>query len=323
MLRDTTQRSMAATTLLAFDIGGTRIKAGVLREGTLLTFETITLPDRATSSDLLTCIRSLGTQLMAQHDVAAIGIAIRGIVDAQAGTVMEVNGPLSTMIGQPLATMIAAILQRPTSIENDARMYALGELLDGAGQGCQNLLCLTLGTGVGCSVALNGRMLRGERGVGGILGGHMTIQADGPQCSCGNRGCLEAYIGSEALQAEVRAVLMTEQETLLRKGSGTPQDLFIATESGDALAQQIVQRFITYLGAGIVSLIHVYDPDRVVIGGGIAHATAQFLPEVQAYVDTHAWTLPRRRVQLVPALLGDAAALFGLAAWLRNPSFCY
>lgn len=309
--------------LLAFDVGGTRIKAGVLHEGKLLTFETRMLPDQATSSDLLACIRACGMQLMARYDITAIGIAIRGIVDSRAGTVVEINGPLSTMLGQPLAAMIASTLQRPTSIENDARMYALGELLYGAGQNCQNLLCLTLGTGVGCGVALNGHMLRGERGVAGILGGHMTIQTDGPQCSCGNRGCLEVYIGTEALQAQMHAALMTGQETLLREGAGTLQDLFIAAKGGDALAQQIVQRFISYLGAGIVSLIHVYDPDRVVLGGGIAHASAQFLPAVQAYVNSHAWTIPRQRIQLVPALLGDTAALFGLAAWLENPSLCY
>ena len=308
--------------LLAFDVGGTRLKAGVLHEGKLLAFETTTLPDHASSSDLLACMRVIGMQFMAQYDIVAIGIAIRGIVDSHAGTVVEVNGPLSTMLGQPLAALIASTLHRPTSLENDARMYALGELLYGAGQGCQNLLCLTLGTGVGCGVALNGRMLRGERGVAGILGGHVTIQTDGVLCSCGNKGCLEAYIGTEALQAEMRAALLTGQETLLHNASGTPQNLFAAAANGDALAQQIVRRFTISLGAGIVSLIHVYDPDRVLIGGGIAHAAAHFLPAVQAYVDTHAWTIPRQRVQLVPALLGDAAALFGLAAWLENPSLC-
>jgi glucokinase len=165
--------------------------------------------------------------------------------------------------------------------------------------------------------------LRGARGLRGILGGHITIQANGPSCTCGNRGCLEALIGAAALRRTVQEALLAEPSSLLRAGVGDPQHLFEAKAAGDPLAQALVTRFTGQLGAGIVSMIHTYDPDVVILGGGITHASAHFLTQVQAYVDEHAWTLPRKRVKVLLAQLGDAAALFGIAALIGAPTLLH
>ena len=276
--------AMPMPAVLAFDLGGTRIKAGIIRGATVSSLLIEATNDGRDSADVLAGLLRLGRRLGDEHDVAAVGLSVKGIVDAQRGVILDVKERLAGLIGRPLAVIVARELGRPVVIENDARMYALGEWRHGAGRGRDNMVCLTLGTGVGSGVIVGGHLLRGPRGVGGILAGHVAVQIDGPVCTCGNVGCLEA------------------------------QRIFEAAAAGDAPAQALAQRFATYLGAGIVTAIHAYDPDVVVLGGGVMHSFAPFLPDVQAYVDAHAWTVPRGRVRVVPAALGDAAALIGVAA---------
>lgn len=310
--------SSSSSAIVAFDIGGTRIKAGIVRDASVSSFTTVAMDECRVMGGPLACVIQLGRRLIENCPVSAVGISMRGIVDPRSGVLLDVNPPLTELIDQPLAAIIAEALGCPAYIENDARMYALGELVHGAGGGYQNLVCLTLGTGIGCGVALEGRVLRGSRGVGGILGGHITVQADGPLCSCGNRGCLETFIGTRALKQAIEQALATDRPSLLRDGPADPRHLFAAAAMGDDLALEIVRCFTTLLGAGIVSMIHTYDPDIVIIGGGIAAASTQFLPDVQRYVDTHAWTLPRKRVRVSPALLGDNAALIGITALVKG-----
>jgi glucokinase len=198
-------------------------------------------------------------------------------------------------------------------------MYTLGEMLYGAGKQVENLLCLTLGTGIGSAVALRRRVLRGPRGVTGILGGHITVQVDGPRCTCGNIGCLEAFIGTAPLLNKAAEIYRAAHQVFPEaEGAMTPQSIFAAALSGDQVARQVVDYFTRYLRAGIVSLIHVYDPDLVVLGGGIAGSAQQIVPAVQRYIDQHTWALARGRVRVVQAQLGDAAALVGVAALARG-----
>ncbi|MBE3561503.1 MAG: ROK family protein, partial [Ktedonobacteraceae bacterium] len=140
------------------------------------------------------------------------------------------------------------------------------------------------------------------------------------RCECGNIGCLEALIGTHALQQSWYDLKSTERSTMLTTSTPTPQQIFEAAAAGEPLATAVVQRFARYLGAGIVTMIHAYDPDVVVLGGGIMHSYKQFLPPVQAYVNEHAWTIPRGRVRIVPAALGDAAALIGIAVLACQPA---
>jgi glucokinase len=167
-------------------------------------------------------------------------------------------------------------------------------------------------------VILDGRPLQSGHGTAGILGGHVIVQVGGRPCTCGGEGCLEAYIGTEGILQTAREAMDLGGSPALRQETLTPKAVFDAAAAGDGAAQDVVQQFATYLGAGIVTLIHVFDPDVVVVGGGIAHASSLFLPEVQTYVDSHAWTLPRARVRILPAVLGDAAALVGAAELARG-----
>jgi glucokinase len=310
--------SSSSRPVAAFDIGGTRIKAGLVHDTTVSSLQAWTFDAYSSAEETLALLTSIGRNLLTQQEVSAIGVCIRGIVDARSGVLLDVNGPLSNLIGQPLAQLFAEAFGSPTSVENDARMYGLGELLYGAGQGSQNMVCLTLGTGIGSSVAIGGRVLRGPRGVSGILSGHMTIQAGGPRCTCGNVGCLEALIGTPALVEKARSVLLIDDSSVLHNQPLTPQHIFDAAANGDAAAQEVVHYFAENLAAGIVSMIHAYDPEVVVLGGGLARSTPLFLPTISAYIQEHAWTIPRGRVRIVPALLGDMASLIGVAELTRH-----
>lgn len=299
--------------VLAADVGGTRIKAGIVRGGRVTNLVVQTTHGLSDGPGLAQRLVWLCRELASQESIEAIALCLKGIVDPSAGALVAVNEDLAELVGVSLRDMVQGELGLTTFVENDARMYALGELIHGSGRHAQNLVCVTLGTGVGTSVVIARRLLRGERGVLGILSGHLTVDIDGPTCTCGNRGCLEASLGTCGLGRQVRWALATGRASALRDEPTDAEHVFRAARSGDELACELVADFNRRLGAGIVTMIHAYDPDLVVLGGGVLNASEQILPPVQAYVDGHAWTIPRRRVQVVPASLGDTAALVGLA----------
>jgi glucokinase len=302
-------------TVLAFDVGGTRIKAGIVRGGETLAFHSELLNRQESAADFVRTISRIGNRLREQYLIQAVGVSLKGIIDSQQGVVLEIKEVLTDLIGQPLAAQLHNLFMVPVVIENDARMYTLGELLYGAGRPAQNMLCLTLGTGIGCGVAINRRILRGTSGLAGILGGHLSVEADGPLCNCGNLGCLEAFIGTTAFIEEARRQITQQpQSQLANIPTLTPDTIFQTAAAGDELALKLIQRFTHYLSVGVVSLIHAYGPDLVVIGGGIMKASTQILPDVQRYVARHTWALLGQHVKVSEAALGDTAALLGVSA---------
>lgn len=317
MLRVRNETLPDSAEILAFDVGGTRVKAGIVRGTEVLELHVELLPVQKDAASVIDALVRLGRQIQEGHTVQAIGVSMKGIIDPQKGTILDVNESLSDLIGLPFAQNLAQAFQLPVFAENDARMYTAGEMLYGAGRRVENLLCLTLGTGIGCGVALQRRVLRGGRGLFGIIGGHITVQIDGPRCTCGNIGCLEAFIGTAPLLRKAAELYTTSNKPLPEKEGWTPQHIFTAA-AGDPVADEVIAYFARYLSAGVVSLIHAYDPDIVVLGGGIAGSFQQFLPAVQEYVDEHTWTYPRGGIQIKTAELGDTAALVGVAALARG-----
>ncbi|MFL5963407.1 MAG: ROK family protein [Gaiellaceae bacterium] len=299
-------------TVLVFDVGGTRLKAGLVGPDGIRP-KAVVPTDVSSADALIEQIVALGGQLLHGKRPSAVGVGIKGIVDPRHGNVVEVNGPLDHLSGVPLAGWLANIFGVPVCVENDARMYALGELHHGAGRGVENLVCLTLGTGIGVGVVTEGRLLRGGRGALGALAGHITVDVDGPPCTCGSVGCLEALIGSHGLIADARARACDHPGSRLATEVLDPEAIFSAAADGDAAALATVERFTHVLACGVVSLIHVYDPDLFVLGGGLAASAPQFLEQVQQFVDEHAWTQPKGRVRLALSTLGDTAALLGAA----------
>jgi glucokinase len=301
-------------TVLAFDIGGSRVKAALVAGGSVVS-DVVTADSKCEedADDLLARVVALGRELTTSTRAEAVGVSIRGVVDTQAGALVDVNPPLVSLIGRPLRDDLAREFGAPVVLENDARMQALGEMRYGVAQSAENLVCVTLGTGVGTGVVVRRRLLRGPRGVWGILSGHFTVDVDGVLCGCGNIGCLETLIGAEAFTAGVAAALHGGQHSLLCEDGLSPEAIFLAAAASDAVAERAVARFTQVLGCGVVTMVHAYDPEVVVIGGGLSGSAEYFLPQLRAYVNEHAWTQPKGRVQVEVSQLGERAALLGAA----------
>jgi glucokinase len=207
----------------------------------------------------------------------------------------------------------------PLVIDNDARMALIGEWQYGAGRGCDNLAVITLGTGLGASVAIEGRVLRGVHGQAGILGGHLTVRYGGRPCVCGNVGCSEAEASTWMLEKLAREREDFAASPLSREPVVDYAAAFRLAAEGDACAQALTAHSLQVWSVTAVNLIHAYDPEKVVLCGGIMASASVIVPAVQAYVERHAHT-PWGRVEVVASALGDEAALLACEwLWQEEP----
>jgi glucokinase len=218
--------------------------------------------------------------------------------------------------GFPLADVVAAAIGVPVFLENDVNAMAYGEWRCGAGRGTRHLVCLTLGTGVGGGLVLDGRLYRGARGAAAELG-HMTIDHHGARCTCPNVGCLERHLGAAYIIERARERLAGDPRasTLREVGEDdlSPATLSAAASAGDALAADILDETGELLGHGIVSLVNLFNPERVVIGGGVSQAGDRLLEPVRRIVKRHAMSVQRDTAEIVLAALGNDAAVVGAA----------
>jgi glucokinase len=309
---------------IGFDIGGSRVKLGVLTEAGHLRDAATRRIGPATSVDALTeTLERETARLLARHgraECSGVGIGLPGIIEAGFGA-RHLPGKLPGLEGHPLRQNLEARLGLPATCINDGAAATLGEWRYGAGVGAQDLVMLTLGTGVGSGVVMNGRLLVNRHlGTGGGVG-HFTLEVGGRRCLCGNRGCSETRVSAEAIAAAAadhlrRGVSSSLAEAFRRDPASVGfSALVAAARDGDTLSRELMAGFARDLGATIVSAIAAYNPDMVIIGGGMAAAGEAYLPEVQAHVDAHAWIYPpTRRVEVRTATFGEYSGVVGAAA---------
>ncbi len=297
------------------DTGGTRIKLALMRDRSILGQESFParsneglapqLPRIAQGLDSL--CRAAGID---RGECAALAMAFPSLIEAETGRVLVAYGKYADAPQLDLPRWSRETLGLPLLIENDARMALLGEWQAGAGRGSDDLVMVTLGTGVGTAALMEGIVVRGRHGQAGVLGGHLTVQQNGRQCTCGNWGCPEAEASTSVLPALV-AESRENSESELRRSPGVDfSSVFRLARAGDACAVSLKARAIEIWSSLIVNLIHAYDPERVIVGGGIMAGEAEFFPELARRVLARAHT-PWGRVAIVRSELGDAAALFG------------
>ncbi|MCK4412144.1 MAG: ROK family protein [Candidatus Eisenbacteria sp.] len=303
---------------LGIDIGGTAIKAGLLtREGELVAeteFPTpVALPPAKAIDGLA---RDLG-RFVAGRSVAAVGIGCAGLVSSREG-VVHLSPNLPRWRDAPLGPLIAGKLGLPVFVLNDANAFALAEARAGAGRGASPVVALTLGTGVGGALVIGGRLASGFHGFGGEVG-HMSIDRNGPPCPCGNRGCLELFVGRRGLMADFfDQVAWRSGEPAYDSVGGdrdalTPKMLCAAAQRGDPAARLAFARAGEALGIGLVNLSNLLDPERFVIGGGIAQAGELLLGSARAILRERAIIGPERVASLRAAALGLGAGVIGAA----------
>lgn len=317
---------------LGIDLGGTSI--GVL----LLDFRKIEEADHgvlamkqcptrwfdgyeAVADDMMTlCLSCLQEADIEKERVAYVGIGSPGVIDSENGRILFTSN--LKFENAPMAHALQERLGLPVSLANDANAAALGEARLGAAKGCNHAAVITLGTGVGGGVIVDGKILVGFNGGGGELG-HHVIDAQGRVCSCGRRGCWEEYSSAHGMLQTAKEVLLDYpasllwQETDERGRVRDCRDIFAAYDRGDPAAKQILKRFTEMLGVGVVNLVNLFQPEILAIGGGLGARCELYLPYLenllQREVYAYQWMKPTR---LVAATLGNDAGLFGAALLL-------
>lgn len=307
------------------DFGGTNVKAGLVSPAgrvvatRILSSRAIGRPARfveGLGEAVEALARSVGSR---PRQLAGVGVGAPGLVDVERGVVHSlVNVPGWHRV--PLRRLLERRLGCRCAVDNDANLVALGEFTFGAGRGAQCLVCLTLGTGVGGGLIVNGALHRGASGAAGEAG-HMVIDPRGPRCACGARGCLEAHVGTAALLRMGRRAIRRRAgplRMLVRQAGGrlTPALLSQAARRGDAAARRIWVEFGRFLGMGLGSLVNLLNPDRIVLGGGVAGAWPLFYPTLIRTVRAQAFDTSARAVRMVRARLGGHAGIVGAAVLL-------
>jgi glucokinase len=293
----------AATRHLGLDLGGTNIKWVVVEHdrqawNTLGRDQTHT-PAEGGPVAVVARLASLGAEAIDRYPgVVSVGIGVPGLYDPQAGTTRFLVNVPGDWAGRPVAMPVGNALGLPAALINDARAFGLAELRLGAGRGARSMVGLTLGTGIGGVIAIDGRVHLGHDGTAGELG-HQTLDPDGPPCGCGNRGCLEAYARADVIAT--------------RCGTATAEAAVAAAHDGDQRALEGLADVGRYLGIGIANMITVISPDRVVIGGGVAAAGDLLLDPIRREVRRHVFTTSLDPVEIVMAALGTWAGAIGAA----------
>jgi len=304
---------------LACDLGGTRMKIGVVRGGDVLAQTTIPAHSTAGLAPGLPALKTawldlLETLKLKVTDCAGISVAFPSLVDVASGRVLAEYGKYADAPDLDLRAWAKKEFNLPLALENDARMALIGEWKCGAGRGSANVVMITLGTGLGTAAVIQGYVLRGQHGQAGVLGGHSTVRYGGRACSCGNVGCAEAEASTAFLDELAKANLDFAASQLADEPKLDFAAVFKHAAAGDACAIKLRDHSLLVWATLAVNLIHFYDPEILIIGGGIMASRETILPFIQNHVARHAHT-PWGKVRVVASELEDRAALVA-AEWL-------
>ena len=305
---------------IGIDVGGTNVKIALVdNDGKIIYSNTV--PTYAqmgyeyTVNNIKQAIRDLMKETNTDSkSIEAIGFDFPGQVDYKTG-VVKLAPNIPGWVNVPIAQMIEEEFHIPTKIDNDVRCAALGEMKFGAGRGCENFVCITVGTGIGSGLIVNGKLVRGASNAAGEIG-HIRLQMhDGPICGCGDTGCLEAFASGPSIVAMAQEYLKGGKSTKYREmaadGEITPYIVAKAAEAGDPVAKRIFEIVGTYIGMGLVSVINLLNPEKVIIGGGVAEAGDLLLDPIRKTIKERAMVVAGNSVEIVRAELGNSAGVIG------------
>jgi len=314
--------------VLAVDLGGTKtIVAIVLPNGKIISRKYyLTMADEGTPAvlnKLSSAInRSIAQARLKNVELIGIGIAAAGILNTTKG-IVTTSPNIPGWHNVQLRDVISARSGLATYLINDASAAALGEHRFGAGRGFDNILYLTVSTGIGGGIIINGELYSGANGCAGELG-HMTIEANGPRCHCGNYGCLEALVSGWAIAGEAAArINQGESSSITELFHGkleniTAEMVATAAKVDDRLACDIVAKAANYLGIGLANLVNIFNPELIVIGGGLSKMGNMLLNPAEKMIKERAFRLPSQSVRVVRANLGSNAGIIGAAAYVYD-----
>ncbi len=307
---------------IGVDLGGTNMAAGVVDEGGKVYYQDSTPTGVGRHySEIIKDMATLIKQVIEgggfnEKDIHSIGIGSPGVADSKAGTIVFANNLYWHHV--PVRKELQKYFDLPVYIDNDATVAGLAEAMCGACQGVDNSVTLTLGTGVGSGIILNGKPYSGSNGVGAELG-HMIVQVDGIQCTCGNKGCWERYTSASALIREGREAMEKHPDSMIVKLSKGDSDnvtakiVIDAAKAGDTAAVEIFKTYIYYLAMGIITIINSFDPAIIAIGGGVSKAGDFLMDSLRNQVQKHIFYKDMPHAQICFAKLGNDAGIIGAA----------
>ncbi len=310
---------------IGIDLGGTNIAAGLVDDNGKI-IKKASLPTLAPRSyeeivkDMVTLSEDLASRAgLKMADIKAIGIGCPGSVDYEKGELAYANN--LGFESAPIRAEFQKYYNLPIVLENDANAAAYGEYMVN-GNNADIFLAITLGTGVGGGIILGGNIFRGANGAGAELG-HFTLVHNGASCTCGKKGCWEAYASATALIGQTKVAMAKHPESLMHKisdeqGSVNGRTAFDAAKQGDAIALEVISKYIGYVADGIVSMVNIFQPDKIVISGGISKEGDYLLNPIREYVKKYDYNKIFKRVEIQAATLYNDAGIIGAALAAKN-----
>ena len=311
---------------LGVDLGGTNIKAGVTDQQGKILLKYSVKTNKAGDANVISeqivglCHEVCKKAGISMDEIASVGIGIPGTVDAETGMVIYANN--LHLDDAPVGKIVSEALGKPVLLNNDASCAAFGEFVSGSGKEYRSIVMVTLGTGVGGGIILNGKPWDGMEGSGGEIG-HMVIDAGGEPCTCGRTGCWEAYSSATALVRDTRLAIEQHPESLLSKvlektGKMSAKTACDAMRMGDTVAKELVDRYLFYLSEGIANIINIFAPEAVILGGGVCNEGDALLVPLKKLVYQKCYGGNKiRHADIKIAALGNDAGIVG-AAMLYN-----
>ena len=311
---------------IGIDVGGTNIKIALVNEDGQILYSN-SIPTHAemgyeyTVNSMKEAIKVLlkETNLEAKN-IEGLGFGFPGQIDCLNG-IVRLAPNIPGWVNVPIASIMEKEFGIPTRVDNDVRTATLGELNYGAGVGCQNLVCITVGTGIGSGLVINGKLVRGASNAAGELG-HIKLNIEGgPLCGCGDRGCLEAYASGPSIVAMAEDYIKGGKSTRYRELANpeiTPYIVSVAAQEGDPVANQIFKIIGEYIGMGLTSVVNLLNPEKIIIGGGVAAAGDILFNPIKETIAKRAMTIQKEAVEIVPAQLGNNAGVIGASLLINS-----
>src|SRR6266513_2860828 len=312
--------------VFAADLGGTHLRAATVDENGTIHFRLKQKTPHTSDPDdivraLVQAVRQCETQSKTNGDtIRAVSVVVPGSVNVEQGVVVKAPN-VACLDGFGLTAALTIELKLPAVLENDANAAAVGEMWQGAGHGRRTIVCVTLGTGVGGGIILDGKLWRGVNDSAAEIGQMCVDPFGGVAYLCGSRGCLEVYASATAIVRMAREARPRRPNSLLHPNENlTAEDIYQAGIKGDALALEVFRRMGVYLGIGLANLINILNPEMIVIGGGVVNGWDLFEKHMQREIAERAFPVPAAEVKVVPGESGDDAGLIGAAHLAFNPS---
>ena len=309
---------------IGIDLGGTNIAAGLVSEdGKILKQASTPTMNERDAIEIVKDMAMLVEKLAKDYgievsDIKGIGIGSPGSIDFDNGVVVYSNN--LKMEKFPIADELRKLTGLPVSVDNDANCAAMGEYVEYE-KDVKDFLFITLGTGVGSGIIIDGKMLHGFNGAAGE-GGHIVIKTDGEQCSCGRKGCWEAYASVTALIRQTKAAMEKNPDSLMHKfaeeeGKVTGKTSFAAAKAGDKAAQEVVSQYAVYVAEGLTNLENILQPEMICIGGGISREGDYLLDPIRDFVSKNGYNKYMTKTKIVTAKLFNDAGIIGAAMIAR------